>query len=44
MIFGKTGLILDTAHHFLSVIALQRTVRLLGRLKYNVLHVSVISF
>jgi N-acetyl-beta-hexosaminidase len=36
--FGYRGLILDTAHHFLTVKALIRTVRLLGRLKYNVLH------
>ena len=36
--FGYRGLILDTAHHFVSVRALQRTIRLIGRLKYNVLH------
>lgn len=36
--FGYRGLILDTAHHFLSVDGLLGTIVLLGRLKYNVLH------
>lgn len=36
--FGYRGLILDTAHHFLSVDGLLATITLLGRLKYNVLH------
>ena len=34
--FGYRGLILDTSHHFLSVVGLLNTVALLGRLKYNV--------